>query len=152
MFAYSTGMQQPGVANAFQLVNFTTGPIIGGWSLLGNAGGYTGFIPTNTGVYCINYSACVTKTTGNGTTNTSSAIATFNGAEIAGSESSAASPGDNIPFNFGNSFFITISPTGILAFEYAATSVNGSLTPTSLSGSATSAYPTSFTTSITRVQ
>jgi hypothetical protein len=160
LFAYSTGTQTASTLNTYQLVTFTQAPIYDIWTPLGPVGAYTGFSlsANSTGTYLVTYS-------GNVTLNNAGAILTagyaslntaLNNVEIPGSQAGIEIPEANHNERIGNTFLVTLNPTGVLAFNFAASlaggpAVGAQLTPVVLPA-IPAGTPTSFSASITRVR
>lgn len=134
MFAYSTTTQTLGVANTFQNITFDTTPEISGWKTVG----ITGFVPNVTGVYEIKYTAEASTSTALLSSGTVASVrAVLDSVEIPGSQAHIQFPGISVlaagltsDLCIANSFIKTISPTGVLSFEFAGSNTSVILNPT----------------------
>jgi hypothetical protein len=77
----------------------------------------------------------------------------LNNSEILGSQASAAASTNGLPIRPANAFTVTVSPTGTLSYQFAASTTSGELISdgNGSAGVPVSAQETSFTTTITRI-
>jgi len=139
------------VPNTFQLVTFNQVPLQSNWTPLGSAGAYTGFSTTAAGTYLVTYSANFERTLLAGATADFRVL--LNNSEILGSQASAAASTNGLPIRPANAFTVTVSPTGTLSYQFAASTTSGELISdgNGSAGVPVSAQETSFTTTITRI-
>lgn len=124
LFAYVTGSQSPAAANTYQDIRFGAVPFAKDWTTLGTLpAGFTGFIPSVTGVYLIQIHASVQ---GNSSA-VSEVRALFDGIEIPGSQTNIENLGLGLARELANGFITTISATGILTFQFASGSTSNPL-------------------------
>lgn len=148
IFAYATSTQSIAVVNTYQPIFFQAVGEVNGWSTVGSATGFTGFVPGATGVYEFIYSASPERS--NSGANIFEIRSKLDNVEIAGSQM-YITVGRGGPDNqmISNSFLKTISPTGVIHFEMAGENTNDQIIGNSIAGAT---VRPSITVSITRIQ
>ncbi len=135
IFSYATATQQIGVANTYQTIFFQATPEVSGWTTIGSATSFTGFVPSTAGIYEISYNAVSEKTSG--AKNQGEIRALLNNVEIPGSLISVDYQANNAVVPMSNTFLKTINPTGVLHFEYAGDSTKDQLNSITIAGATT---------------
>lgn len=146
LFTYNTANISAPAANTYSIIPFSTVAENSGWSTVGAAGAFTGFVPNATGVYLVEYEGTVR---GN--------VAGFNeiralldNAEIPGSQLNTSNGSAGNVRNLSNAFLVTIpNAASILTLQYASVSTSNPLVGQTTAGATTTP---SVTMAISRVQ
>ena len=130
VFAYDTTSQTIITQSFFQDITFNTNSQINGWI---HTAGASSFTNSQTGLYLVQYTAEASDTSLL-TSGTVSLIATLNGTEIPGSQSSAPIPA-NSTAEVSKSFIVSASAGNTLKFQWTLSNgATGSLVPNTGSG------------------
>jgi hypothetical protein len=157
LFCYATGHQNIAAPNTYQLVRFWTAPITDGWTPLGRAGSYTGFLAGQTGLYAVEFRYGIQLSEGCHAISAEGRVV-LNGTEIKGSQDSIRPPitifnlGHRNISDLNNSFLVNVTALpAIIGFQVAATR---SFFTSSLNSSTTThaSTPTCATAVITRIK
>ncbi|HEY5296983.1 MAG TPA: hypothetical protein VIK59_03585 [Verrucomicrobiae bacterium] len=129
LFCYDTTLQSINTANTFQDIAFDTTAQLNGWT---HTAGTAAFTSQQSGLYLVQYSAEGESTSS--ATSTISVIATLNGTEISGSQSSVDThaAGQNIPT--AKSFIVNVTSGNILTLQVTGTTTNDRLLSNNGSG------------------
>ncbi|HZL12699.1 MAG TPA: hypothetical protein VFC85_01010 [Verrucomicrobiae bacterium] len=130
LFCYDTTLQSINTPNTFQDITFDTTAQLNGWT---HTTGTAAFTSQQSGLYLVQYSAEGESTSS--ATSTISVIATLNGTEISGSQSSVDThaAGQNIPT--AKSFIVNVTAGNILTLQVTGTTTNDRLLSNNGSGS-----------------
>jgi hypothetical protein len=123
-YSYDTTTQTVSVANSFQDITFNTNVLLDGWT---HTAGGTLFTGTVGGVYAVNFTATVNRTSTPASTIEIRAVK--DGAEVAGSQVGATLTANSVFSEVGNQFLVNVTGGSTIKFQMTATTTAAQIAP-----------------------